>query len=134
MLPSLPRNETERLKKLILMLSSEHEGERQVALSKISLLLSRRHLDWHDLAAALTTMETGRPARPKINVQQSQDGRYRIAATNLLHLVAAIRSRASADSYQLQFLDSMEDRAASYSVVLLSPRQLAYLTRLWEEM
>jgi|UPI00056541BB hypothetical protein len=137
MLPSLPLVETERLKKLILMLSSDHDGERQAAISKIGQLLSRCSLDWHDLAVALTKPYTGvlpDAAHPEIRVQKRPDGRYEIAASHLLHLVEAIRSRSFQDNYQLQFLDSMEDRAANFSVVFLSPKQLAFLTRLCEEM
>lgn len=136
MLPLLPLADTERLRKLILMLSSDNEGERQVAVSKIGQLLIRCNLDWHDLAAVLTASATasGDPACPQNKVKPAQDGHYRIADADLLDVIAAIREGAPLDGYQRRFLESMEDRAARYAVVFLSPKQFAYLTGLWKEM
>ena len=136
---SLPLADAERLRKLILMLSSDSEGERQVAVSKIDQLLIRRGLDWHDLADRLVASATPpRTAyvshRPKIKMKQTQDHRYRIAATDLLTVVAAIRDGAPLDGYERQFLGNIEERAASYAVIVLSPKQFAYLMGLWKEI
>jgi hypothetical protein len=138
MQPSLPLADAERLRKLILMLSSNSEGERQVAVSKIGRFLLRCGLDWHDLADRLIATATPPTAyvshRPEIKAKQTHDHSYRIAASDLLDVVASIRDGALLDGYEHQFLDSMEDRAARYAVIVLSPKQFAYLTALLEEM
>ncbi|WP_155810815.1 hypothetical protein [Phyllobacterium sp. UNC302MFCol5.2] len=120
------------------MLSSDSEGERQVAVSKIGGLLIRCGLDWHDFADRLIAPAMPPTAyishRPRIKMKQTQDHRYRIAATDLLDVVAAIRDGAPLDGYERQFLGTMEERAARYAVIVLSPKQFAYLTGLLEEI
>jgi hypothetical protein len=62
-----------RLRKLLLMLSSSHDGEVVAAARKIERLLHDGSHDWHDLAEALFPSETQPDAGDRRSEAESGD-------------------------------------------------------------
>lgn len=132
---TLPPAVRTRLKPLLLMMSSDIEGERQAAAAAIGRVLKASDADWHDLADALTedspslpAPASQAPATPRL--KERGDGRYEIHASDLLPLVEAIRENSLCSRQSLQFLDGLEERACLYRVVVLSSKQVTWLTDL----
>jgi hypothetical protein len=130
---TLPLAVRARLKPLLLMLSAPTEGERQNAVAAVSRVLTAAGCDWHDLTSALTEEPPAAdsPAsRAGPQLKERSDGRFEIEAPDLVSLVAAIRAGVFYNPRTADFLDGLEERACTYSVVLLSQKQVTWLTDL----
>ena len=137
---SLPPAILDKVRTLLLIsLGSDAEGERTAASEALKRLLKNNGLDLHDMAGAL--VEAAPPPAPppaspppEPRIREHGDGRYEIPASDLVVLVDTIRAGGMLDDYAAGFLDSMDERAATWRLVLLSEKQLNYLTRLLNEV
>jgi hypothetical protein len=118
----------ERLAKLMPRLASPYDGERIATLAAIERVLNAEGCDLHDLTAAVTVPAVAAPASP------SPQPRQRIEARRLLTLVDLIEHEGAPLSGRARdFLADLRCRCWRYDMVLLSPRQSAWLADLAEE-
>lgn len=62
---NIPSSDFALLSKCILLLSSDNGGEVTSAASRISMILKRNKVDWHDLVAAIQNDAQRRPEPPR---------------------------------------------------------------------
>src|SRR5262245_60969337 len=128
----LPAAVRAKLKPLILMLSSKYDGERAAAAT-IDKVLAKAGCDWHDFTAAVLADgdKTQTQVRPEPELKERPHGNFEIAATDLQALIAAMNEGgAFLSPKSIDFLDGLASRAANYTKVRLSPKQLAWLSDL----
>ena len=116
----LPPSVRERLAKLLLMLSSPHDGERIGAVAAIERLLKSAGLDWHDLTRSIVAPQ--HPTQPDAR----EPGKH-VPGHELADLIAALRANCRFNARSEEFLDSLLACARRYATVSLSPKQLAWL-------
>jgi hypothetical protein len=130
---ALPPELHHRLGKLLLLLSSAHDGERAAAAAAISRALQACGRDWHDLVGQLFTAPP--PSPPPQQARRSQpdpdpDSDVQTVMTDdeVTRLVEAIfDSGVRLSSKSEEFLNSLADRAERYPTVFISPKQLKWL-------
>ena len=121
---ALPQPVREKLGKLVLMLSTNHDGERIGAVTAIDGLLRKAGCDWHDLAGMIVAPS---PAAATPPPPPSQTDSEHVPADELIALVETLRARRRFDRNSEEFLDSLLDRADRYNVVFLSPKMWNWL-------
>jgi hypothetical protein len=119
-----------RLSQLLLMLSSEADGERANAAAAIGRLLSANGCDWHDLAKML--------AAPASSASSSSfkrsDGPAAIPRDQLLELINIMEDRTPFFTLRSsEFLESLRDRACVFPIVRLSAKQWKWVQDLIEQ-
>jgi hypothetical protein len=120
----------DRLEKLLLLCSSDHDGERAAATAAIGRLLSANGCDWHDLAKMLAVPASS--ASP--SSFKRSDGPAAIPRDQLLELINIIEERTPFFTLRSsEFLASLGDRARVFPIVRLSARQWRWLQDLAEQ-
>jgi hypothetical protein len=130
---ALPIEIRERVSKLMLLLSSSHDGERAAAAAAIGRALQGAGCDWHDLVSAVTT-----PASPAPSPSASKsatpptwthtNGPIDLPRDQLLELLDLIEERMPfLPIKSASFCSSLRDRSHGRPVVHLSPKQWAWL-------
>lgn len=126
----LPPETRERLGKLLLMLSSDHAGEKTAAADAIGKLLHANGADWHDLAAQLLGEPTTAPdqSQPQPHAARTRwDGnQLRAVADEVLESGCYLNDKARG------FLRDLKRRSRLWSRVELSQKQLEWLVALAE--
>lgn len=119
-----------RLSQLLLMLSSEADGERANAAAAIGRLLSANGCDWHDLAKMLAA-----PASSSSSSSfKRSDGPAAIPRDQLLELINIIEDRTPFFTLRSsEFLESLRDRARVFPIVRLSAKQRKWVQGLIEQ-
>ena len=107
---TLPPEIREKLAKLLLLLSSSHEGERAAATAAIARTLTTAGFDWHDMANALTAAAPP-PLRPAWS--DDEDDTESVSGAELRKLIEALRARRRFNARSEGFLDSMLARAGA---------------------
>jgi hypothetical protein len=141
---TIPPDLRVRLAKLVLMLSSEHDGERAAAANAIGNALKAAGLDWHDFVAGYATPAAAPPPPPPQpppkakawadDIEDRDNARSdstAISAETLTELITKLRAsgRPFAQSSE-DFLDDMLERANEYAMVFISPKQMMWLRSL----
>jgi hypothetical protein len=128
---SLSPQVLDKLSKLLLMLSSEADGERANAAAMIGQLLSANGCDWHDLAALVNHGEAS--ASPTSSWQRT-DGPANLQRGQLLELLDVIEERSPFLRIKsAEFLSSLRDRARVFPIVRLSAKQWKWVQDLIEQ-
>lgn len=138
---TLPPDLRARIGKLVLMLSSPHDGERSAAAAAIGKALASAGYDWHDFAAGYAAPSAASPMppppppsppplRPKPPPSPSQftDGSMQVGRVELADLVKQLLdTHPRLNSASQDFLESLAERAESYDVVFISVKQRSWL-------
>jgi hypothetical protein len=123
----------ERLGKLLLMLSSSHDGERAAAAAAIDRALRANGLSWHDLVGAINA-----PPPPQHKnggaAWKRSDGPTDVERDQMLALLDAIDERCTFLSAKSRsFVDTLRKRTRYRPKVHLSSKQWAWLQDLMEK-
>jgi len=133
---SLPPQVREKLGKLMLMLSSVHDGERAAAAGAIERLLKSNGCDWHDLAALIEAPEVQSSARSSPSpppTWRRTSGPTDIKRETLIEVIDIIEERAGfLPVKSAEFLSSLRARCRFRSRISLSEKQWAWLQDLME--
>jgi len=128
-----------KLKPMLVMLASNVDGDREAARGAIGRVLAANNADWHDLAEILTADPSPASPQPPAPVPEPRirehgDGRYEVPGVDLLPLLDTIRASGALDPYAADFINDMSERSTRWRIVLLSEKQLGFLTRLLNEV
>src|SRR5262245_57173846 len=128
----LPADARVRVGKLLLMLGSNHEGERAAAGRAIERLLKSNGCDLHDLVALIDAPELqgsacGSPPPPPPTWQRT-NGPTDIAREALIEVIDIIEQRAPfLPIKSAEFLSSLRARCRFRAHISLSEKQWAWL-------
>ena len=128
-----------RLKPMLMLLSSDIEGERAAAAAAVTRTLKQAGADRHDLADLLTAdappLASPMPATaPEMTLRPRPDGGYEITASDLMMIVQRIREDVYFDTWTDGFLSTLEDRSVRFGTVFVSEKQAAVLVKLIERI
>jgi hypothetical protein len=127
----IPQELRQRLRPVVMMLSSAADGEVLAAARSIARLLARHKLDWSDLADHVSA-DTSAP----VTTSAAPSGWGAIGAemqsAQLGEIVATIRAHGRLTDRAREFLVDLEARALLYPSVHLTPKQHEWLIGLAE--
>ncbi len=115
-------DDTDRLHKLVLLLSSDQPGEVAAAAAAVTRLLAAQGCTWHDLAARLTAPPRPAPPPPPP------------ASPGVVEMLDGI-SRGDAwmlNKWEQEFCASIRDQYRRYG--RLTPKQQSTLERIWKKV
>ena len=125
----LPAETMQRIGKLLLMMSSSHDGERASAAAAIGRALQGVGCDWHDLVGLLNSpvaTSTSESKRPPTWTRSS--GPIDLPRSKLLELLDVIEERVPfLPIKSANFLSSLRERSHGRPVIHLSEKQWSWL-------
>lgn len=121
----IPPEIRDQLNKLMLVLGSVNEGESAAAAGRITGLLKRHGLDWHDIVGSIGQAARSAP-KPPPRKAKSYTGPQTMTFSELMQLVQLIL-RSPINAQARQFLAGMLDRAQIFGKVTFSNKQWVWL-------
>lgn len=121
----IPPEIRDQLNKLMLVLGSVNEGESAAAAGRITGLLKRHGLDWHDIVGSIGQAARSAP-KPPPRKAKSYTGPQTMTFSELMQLVQLIL-RSPINAQSRQFLAGMLDRAQIFGKVTFSNKQWVWL-------
>ena len=131
----LPADTLQRISKLLLLMSSSHDGERASAAAAIGRMLQGAGCDWHDLVGLLSVSPSPAPAassstsRSKPSTTWTRtSGPIDLPREQLLELLDVIEEHVSfLPLKSANFVSSLRERAYGRPIVHLSEKQWSWL-------
>jgi hypothetical protein len=123
----IPPEIRDQLNKLMLVLGSVNEGESAAAAGRITGLLKRHGLDWHDIVGSIGQAARSAPKPPPRQAKSYPTGRQQSMSAEELKALVHLILRSPLNNKARQFLAAMVDRAQIYGSVQFSDRQWMWL-------
>jgi hypothetical protein len=131
---ALPPDKLQRLATLVGMLGSDHDGEKLAVIRAIGKLLNNNQMNFTDLGLLLISRRAPDPV-PHTDMWSPRSRRVveimdlfpiaggTVDALVIHDTVRLIVENSTLGSWELDFLESINDRAATRRVMKLSPKQ-----------